>query len=50
MDKKKAWEAIQPLLGTTSDGTCVYNGDKGQTPFSLKGGPCTATVADGIIS
>ena len=50
MDKKKAWEAIQPLLGTDASGTCVYKGEKGAAPFKLAGGNCTATVTDGIIS
>jgi hypothetical protein len=50
MDKKKAWEAIQPLLVTDAKGTCVYKGPKGTCTFALKGGPCTATVTDGIIS
>ena len=50
MDKKKAWEAIQPLLATTADGTCVYNGPNGPAPFGLAGGKCTAKCTNGIIS
>ena len=50
MDKKKAWEAIQPLLATDAAGTCVYQGAAGTCTFALKGGPCTATVTGGIIS
>lgn len=51
IEKKKAWEAIQPLFGTTSDGTCVYKGEKsGDAPFMLPKGKCTATVPNGIIS
>ena len=50
MDKKKAWESIQPLLATDANGTCVYNGAAGVTPFTLKGGVCTASVTGGIIS
>ena len=50
MDKKKAWEAIQPLLATTADGIAVYKGPNGTAPFGLKGGACTATCKEGIIS
>lgn len=46
MDKKKAWEEIQPLLGTDAKNVCVYKG----VPFMLNGGPCTGGVANGIIS
>ena len=53
MDKKKAWEAIQPLLGTDDKGVCVYKGAKGVAPFTCKGGVCVATmpaVFGGVIS
>ena len=53
MDKKKAWEAIQPLLATDASGVCVYKGSGagGTAAFTLKGGVCTAPgVAGGIIS
>ena len=51
IEKKKAWEAIQPLFATTSDGTCVYKGEKaGDAPFMLPKGKCTSTVPNGIIS
>ena len=50
MDKKKAWESIQPLLATDGKGTCIYKGEKGVAPFTCKAGVCTATVTGGIIS
>ena len=46
MDKKKAWESIQPLLTTNADGVCCYK----ETPFTLASGVCTATVKGGGIS
>jgi len=46
MDKKKAWEAIQPELNTSAEGVCRYK----ELPFTLAGGVCTATVPDGGIS
>ena len=46
MDKKKAWETIQPLLNTTPDGVCCYK----EKPFTLASGVCTASVPNGGIS
>lgn len=46
MDKKKAWEAIQPEFATDASGVCVYKG----APFTLAAGACTATVTGGMIS
>jgi methionine--tRNA ligase beta chain len=46
MDKKKAWEMIQPLLHTTADGVCCYK----EKPFTLASGVCTASVPNGGIS
>jgi methionine--tRNA ligase beta chain len=46
MEKKKAWEAVQPLLNTSADGTACYK----DRPFRLAAGTCTATVKGGIIS
>ena len=37
---------IQPELNTNAEGICCYK-DK---PFTLKAGPCTATVPNGGIS
>ena len=51
IEKKKAWEAIQPLFATTADGTCVYKGEKaGAAAFMLPKGKCTSTVPNGVIS
>jgi len=44
--KKKAWEQIQPLLNTDSNGIACYK----QSPFTLPGGQCRATICAGIIS
>jgi len=46
MDKKKGWEAIQPLFHTTGDGVCCYKA----APFAVAGGVCTASEPNGIIS
>ena len=47
MDKKKAWEAVQPELHTDASGVACYKG----VPFMLDGGPCTAKAnPGGIIS
>ena len=46
MQKKKAWEAVQPLLATSASGVAVYK----EAPFSCPKGQCTATVKGGIIS
>lgn len=46
MEKKKAWEAIQPELATDGRGVCVYR----QTPFKLSAGVCTASISGGVIS
>ena len=46
MDKKKAWEAIQPKLVTNSEGVAMYEG----APFTVAGGVCSAPIKDGIIS
>ena len=46
MDKTKAWEAIQPEFSTNEKGVACYKG----VPFSLPSGPCTAPIANGIIS
>ena len=46
MDKKKAWEAIQPEFTTDGAGKACYKG----APFSVAGGVCSSTVTNGIIS
>jgi methionine--tRNA ligase beta chain len=46
MEKKKAWEAVQPLLNTNAEGVACYK----DAPFKLASGTCTATVKGGIIS
>jgi len=46
MDKKKAWEAIQPHFSTDASGTACYKG----VPFAVAGGVCTSTITNGIIS
>lgn len=47
MDKKKAWEKIQPEIGTNADGVCVY---KGSAVWALSTGPVTAGIKGGVIS
>ena len=47
MEKKKAWEEIQPQLHTDAAGVACYKG----VPFGLDEGRCVAEgVANGIIS
>ena len=46
MDKKKAWEVLQPQLATDSAGVCVWK----DAPFTLAAGKCTSAVCGGIIS
>ena len=46
MDKKKAWEAVQPELTTNAEGVACYKG----VPFKLASGLCVATATNGIIS
>lgn len=47
MDKKKAWEAIQPEFTTNADGVACWRG----VPWALlSGGVCAASVKGGIIS
>ena len=47
MDKKKAWESIQPCFATDAKGVATYKG----APFAVAGGVCAApSVFGGIIS
>ena len=47
MDKKKAWESIQPCFATDGKGVATYKG----APFAVAGGVCAApSVFGGIIS
>uniref|UniRef100_A0A7S4B163 tRNA-binding domain-containing protein n=1 Tax=Chrysotila carterae TaxID=13221 RepID=A0A7S4B163_CHRCT len=46
MDKKKAWEAIQPLLRTDDKGRACYK----DAPFTVASGSCTSSLKNGIIS
>ena len=47
MDKKKAWESIQPAFATDGKGVATYKG----APFAVAGGVCAApSVFGGIIS
>eukprot|EP00965_Chrysotila_dentata_P105624 3488711-Pleurochrysis_carterae.AAC.2 len=40
MDKKKAWEAIQPLLRTDDKGRACYK----DAPFTVASGSCTSKL------
>ena len=43
--KKKVLEEVLPLLVTNAQGVCTYKGEK---PFLLSNGQCTAPVGEGF--
>ena len=47
MDKKKAWEAIQPEFTTNADGVACWRG----VPWKVASGAvCASSVKGGVIS